>query len=263
MTINNMTTNKHIAMWSCPRSRSTLITRSFEQLDGCIIFDEPLYAPYLLNHAFDHPEREAVIAHRETDYQKVIQQITSDLPEGVSFSFQKHMAKHLMPDDERNWLKSLNNFFLIRNPKEIIYSYNKVCKKVTKHEIGMEALYNLFKEVESFTGKTPLVIDSTDLIKNPRHFLNVICSKIGITFSEKMLNWSSGLQGKKEDSQNPFPWLWTDKLPPTDWYSNINQSTGFMLYKEKEINLASELIPVLEDCLPFYDKLSEYCLKID
>ncbi len=46
--INRMKTNKHIALWTCPRSRSTLMTRAFEELEGCLIFDEPLYAPYLL-----------------------------------------------------------------------------------------------------------------------------------------------------------------------------------------------------------------------
>lgn len=263
MTMNTISTNKHIAMWTCPRSRSTLVARSFEQLDGCMVFDEPLYAPYLLKHAFDHPEREAVIAHRETDYQKVIQQITSDLPEGVSFSFQKHMAKHILPHDEKKWLKSLNNFFLIRNPKEIILSYNKVCQTVTKHEIGMEDVYNLFKEVESFTGKTPLVIDSTDLMKNHRGYLSLICSKLGITFSEKMLTWKPGLQATKEDLKSPFPWLWTGELPPTVWYSNINQSTGFKSYEEKEINFPDELMSVLEDSLSFYDKLSQHRLTID
>lgn len=257
-----MFTNKHIAMWTCPRSRSTLITRSFEQLEGCLIFDEPLYAPYLLNHAFDHPEREAVIARRETDYYQVIEQITSNLPEGVAFSFQKQMAKHLRPDDQKKWLKELNNFFLIRNPQEIILSYNKVCQKVTKHDIGMEALYHLFKEIESLTGQTPLVIDSTDLLKNPQEFLSLICSKLGITFSEKMLTWKPGLQRTKRNFKNPFPWLWTEQLPPTAWYSTINQSTGFMHYEEKQINFPDELMPVLGDCLPFYDKLAQYRLKI-
>nr|AYN62255.1 truncated SxtN [Heteroscytonema crispum UCFS10] len=42
-----MKTNKHIAMWACPRSRSTVISRAFENLDGCIVYDEPLFAPYV------------------------------------------------------------------------------------------------------------------------------------------------------------------------------------------------------------------------
>jgi hypothetical protein len=263
LTVNRVSMTKHIAMWSCPRSCSTLITRSFEQLEKCIIFDEPFYASYLLKHAFDHPEREAVIAHRETDYQKVIQLITSELSDGELFSFQKHMAKHILPDYERDWIKSLNNFFLVRNPQEIILSYEKECQVVTKDEIGMEALYNLFLEIKSLTNETPLVVDASDLLKNPQGFLSVICSKLGLKFSEKMLSWEPGLQGKIEKLNSPFPWLWTGELPDTGWYSNIKKSTGFIPYEEKEISLPDKLMAIFEDCLPFYEKLSQFCLRID
>jgi hypothetical protein len=252
-------------MWSCPRSRSTLITRAFEQLDGCVIYDEPLYAPYLLNHGFDHPERELVIAERENDYHKVIKQITGDLPKGTYFSFQKQMAKHIKPDDDAVWLKSFDNFFLIRNPKEIILSYSKVCPKVTKHDVGIEELYDTYKKVEKFTGKKPLIIDSTDLIKNPRNFLSFLCAELGLNFSEKMLNWSTDLQSQNKIFNNPFPMLWTENLPPTSWYSNIIESTGFKPYQEskKEVDLPKNLSSVLEECLPFYEKLVQNRLIID
>jgi hypothetical protein len=254
-----MKISKHIAMWSSPRSRSTLVARSFEQLDGCIVYDEPLYAPYLLTHALDHPERELVIHHCETDYHKVIQTMIGDLPNGHIFSFQKQMAKHalpnLLPALGRDWLQALNHFFLLRNPKEIIASYAKVCKIVTPEEIGMKAVYDLFKEVESLTGQIPLVIDSTDLIKNPRGYLSLICSKLEIPFSDKMLSWQPGL---KHDRKNPFPWLWTGQLPPTPWYDNIDRSTGFITYQDKEVDLPKPFDQVFEQCLPFYEKLCQY-----
>jgi hypothetical protein len=78
-----------------------------------------------------------------------------------------------------------------------------------------------------------------------------------------MLSWKPDLQPTKENSNNPFYWLWTGELPPTVWYSNINQSTGFRPYEEKKVNFPDELMPVLDDCLPFYDKLSQYRLSID
>jgi hypothetical protein len=56
-----MTANKHIAMWTCARSRSTLVTRAFQQLDGCVIFDEPFYPPYLFTQQVDHPQRLEII----------------------------------------------------------------------------------------------------------------------------------------------------------------------------------------------------------
>lgn len=90
-----MKLRKHIAMWSCPRSRSTVITRAFEQLPGSMIFDEPFFGSYLVHHGYNNASArstEEVAKFAETDYRKVIQKITGDLPDGVSFSFQKHQA---------------------------------------------------------------------------------------------------------------------------------------------------------------------------
>ena len=252
-----MTKNKHIALWTCPRSRSTLMTRAFEQLDGCTVFDEPFYSPYLLKQGFDHPHRQEIIANCETNYQKVVQKITGDLPNGASFSFQKHISKHALSEFGRDWLKSLHNFFLIRDPKEIVVSWHKVYGKVTKHDIGIAELYNIFKEVEAFNDKKPLVIDSTDFVKNPKEILNLLCSQLGLEFSEKMLAWEPGLK----DSQL----LFTGALSSfaSTWYSTVMNSNGFLPYKEKQVNLPDELKPLVEECRPFYEELYQYRLIVN
>ncbi len=106
-----MTANKHIAMWTCARSRSTLITRAFQQLEGGVIFDEPFYPPYLLTQGLDHPHRLEIIKHHETDYEKVIRKITGELQQCISFSFQKHTANNLPQNRGVDWLMSFDNFF--------------------------------------------------------------------------------------------------------------------------------------------------------
>ena len=45
-------------MWSCPRSRSTAIARAFEQLDDCIVFDEPFFGAYLVKRGLEEPCQE-------------------------------------------------------------------------------------------------------------------------------------------------------------------------------------------------------------
>lgn len=264
MAIENPSTSNHIAMWSCPRSRSTLIARSFGQLDGCIVYDEPLYAPYLVDRGFDHPERERVLACRETDYERAIGQLIGDLPPGTSFSFQKHIAKHFKPEKSSEWLKSLRHFFLIRHPQEIIYSYQKICPSVTESDIGMAALVDVFKKIQSFSDLPPLVVDANDLLKNPQAFLTEICLYLDIPFSEKMLTWECGLPTNLEMSDRPFPWLWTGELPLTSWYTKLDRSTGFLPFdEEREINLPDALKPVLESCLPLYHELSKYRLCLE
>ena len=74
-----MTTNKHIAMWFYPRSRSTAITRAFEQLDECVVYDEPFYSAYLAIKGQDnYPpiQPEELSKYKDTDYNAIIKKIT-------------------------------------------------------------------------------------------------------------------------------------------------------------------------------------------
>lgn len=252
-----MKVKKHIAVWSSPRSCSTLLTRAFEQLEGCLIFDEPFYGAYLLTHGFHHPHRQEIMSFCETDYKKVIERITGDLPKGFDFSFQKHLAKNVLPRFGRDWLKCLNSVFLIRDPKKTILSYQKVIKQVSRHDIGIEALYNVFQEIEALTGKKPLVVNSKDLLKNPVKVLKSICIYVGVPYSERMLSWQPRLQ-----NSNLF---FTGSLSSygDPWYSTVASSSGFLPYEEKEICFPDELMPLLRDCMPFYEELLQHCLNFN
>lgn len=260
MKTNNLIKNQHIAMWTYQRSRSTLIARAFEQLDDCIVFDEPFYGCYFLKYSLQYPSKgnvlepseKDVLKHCETDYKKNIEALIAPLPNHASFSFQKHIAKHALPEFGRNWLKSFYNFFLIRDPKEVVLSWYKVYGKVTSQNIGIAELYNIFKEVEAFSGTIPLVIDSKDLVKNPKKVLNILCSDLGVKFSEKMLTWQPGLP----DSQLLFTGAFSSFA--STWYSTVMNSSGFLPYEEKQVNLPSELQPLVEECLPFYEKMYQH-----
>lgn len=266
---SHMPKNKHIAMWSCSRSRSTVMAHAFEQLEECLLLDSPFYASYVFHQgiSLDSPYRQQIIDNFETDYKQVIEKMIGDLPEEYTFSFQRHIARTALPQFGRNWLQFLNNFFLIRHPKEIILSWQEVQKRfgrfeeITSQDIGIDVLYSLFSDVKSITGNVPLVIKSTDLAKNPRQVLEFLCNHFEIPFSEKMLTWEQGLKNSK---------FLPDTLSPTtsqdwskNWYSFIANSTGFTPYKEKQIELPNELIPLLELCLPFYEKLLAHAINFD
>ncbi|MGB7430667.1 MAG: hypothetical protein WA933_22990 [Microcoleaceae cyanobacterium] len=252
-----MKKNKHIAVWSSPRSCSTLLTRAFEQLEGCLIFDEPFYSPYLVTHGFHHPHRSEIMSLYETDYKKVIEQITGDLPEGFDFSFQKHLAKNVLPHFGRDWLKDINSFLLIRDPKKTILSYQKVLKEVSFHDVGIEELYNVFMEIKALKKQAPLVIDGDNLLKNPVKTLKSICHYIDVPYSEKMLSWLPGLH-----NSNLF---FTGVLSSykNTWYSTVASSSGFLLDAEKQICFPDELMPLLKNCMPYYEKLLQHCLNLN
>ena len=100
-------TETRIAMWSGPRNISTAMLRSWGNRPDTSVCDEPLYAHYLAQTGLDHPGREEVIAHHESDWRKVVAWLTGPAPEGKPIFYQKHMAHHLLSDIERDWLDKL------------------------------------------------------------------------------------------------------------------------------------------------------------
>ena len=243
--------SRHIAMWSCPRSCSTVITRAFEQLPGCFVFDEPFYAPYLLTNGLNHPHREEIFNNVESDYRAIIPQITGELPNGAKFSFQKQMAKHVLPEFKGDWLYSLENFFLIRDLRKILASYQKVYGETSGYSIGIKALYDIFHEVKSHIGKAPIVISADDLLKNPEVNFPILCDKLKLQFSPQMLTWERGLKNSN---------LLGVVAPQygRTWYGNVMKSQGFTPQTDKVIDLSIELETLFNEAEPYYKELYKY-----
>ena len=239
---------RHIAMWSCPRSTSTVITRAFEQLERCLVIDEPFYSPYLLNHGLNHPHRQEVLDNVESNFHNVIKKITGDLPSGYQFSFQKQISKHLLPEFKGDWLYSLENFFLIRDFKKILLSYSKIYGEVTNGDLGIKTLHDLFLDIQQKTGIAPLVISSDELLENPERNLRILCQQLKVDFSSKMLTWESELKNSN---------LLSALAPKYGraWYGNVMKSTGFLPLKNQEINLPNSLQKIFEEEVSYYEKL--------
>ncbi len=67
-----------IAMWSGPRNISTALMRAWEARGDTVVTDEPLYAHYLLKTGAPHPGRDEIVAHCETDWRKVVAELTGE-----------------------------------------------------------------------------------------------------------------------------------------------------------------------------------------
>ena len=68
-----------IAAWSGPRNISTALMRSWENRPDTVVCDEPFYAHYLRVTGLNHPGREEVIAHHETDWKIVVDGLCGDV----------------------------------------------------------------------------------------------------------------------------------------------------------------------------------------
>ncbi len=109
-----------IAMWSGPRNLSTALMRSFSSRSDTLAVDEPLYAAYLAETGLPHPGREEILAAYPTDWRVAVEGLLAPPSGAHRVHYQKHMTHHLLPSTGRDWISSLTNAFLIRDPAEVL-----------------------------------------------------------------------------------------------------------------------------------------------
>tara|TARA_A100001011_G_scaffold87598_1_gene92011 strand:- start:39 stop:773 length:735 start_codon:yes stop_codon:yes gene_type:complete len=234
-----------IAMWSGPRNISTAMMRSFENRKDTIVIDEPFYAYYLKKSDLVHPGKDQILKSQNNNWHEVVEQITSELPDGATIYYQKHMAHHIFPNNDIGWVKSFKNCFLIRHPKEVIISYSKKNKIKNASDLGFIQQVQLFKKIKNITGTTPAIFDSMDILLDPKVLLKKLCKYLEIEFSNKMLKWPKGIRD-------------TDGVWASHWYKNVINSDGFKPYNKRNENLNINQIKLFEESMDHYNYLSSF-----
>jgi hypothetical protein len=237
-----------LAMWSGPRNISTALMRSWGNRPDTFVCDEPLYAHYLQQVDVPHPGREEVIRAGETDWRKVADWLIGPVPEGKSIFYQKHMAHHLLPTIERGWLDRLTHCFLIREPQEMLTSLICVFPEAGLLDTGLPQQVELFEQTAGRTGEAPPVIDSRDVLQDPRGTLALLCSAVGVPFLEEMLSWPQGPRA-------------TDGVWAKHWYGAVERTTGFQPYTPKEEPLPEGREALYEQCQELYQRLHRFRLS--
>ncbi len=225
-----------IHLISGPRNISTALMYSFAQRKDTAVIDEPFYGHYLQSTGIKHPGSEAVINKMEKD-PMVVRERIEYLARQTPNLFIKNMAHHLQGFDY-TFISNYQNVFLIRDPWQMLISYGKVIKKPTLHDIGLKRSMELFQWLSEM-GNRPVVIDGTDVRKNPRGLLTALCDKIEIPFDENMLHWQAG--------PRPEDGIWARY-----WYGRVHQSTGFDPPESSDDSLPVHLQDVYEEALPYY-----------
>jgi len=235
---------KRIAMWSGPRNISTAMMRAWENRSDTVVCDEPLYAHYLRETGIDHPGAEEVIRHHESDWRKVVAGLVGEIPGGKAIYYQKHMAHHLLPMIDRNWLDDVDNCFLIRDPREMLTSLIKNLPHPRIEDTGLPQQIEILEFVRRKSGKMPPVVDARDVLTDPARMLRLLCAALGVPFADTMLSWPAG---RRE----------TDGVWAKHWYEAVERSTGFEPYKRKNDELPAELEPLYRACRECYERLYE------
>ncbi len=229
-----------IAMWSGPRNISTAMMRAWENRSDTLVVDEPFYAHFLEHTGLDHPMRDDIIAHGETDWEKVVDSI-SQPPESGLF-YQKHITTHWLSHFSTQWLKSVDHVFLIRDPEPVAASYAVKRENLTASDLGYSQQSQLFRLISEMQGAAPLVIDSKRFLQNPEIQLQTLCNSLGIAFEASMLSWPIGARN-------------SDGVWGSHWYDAVNQSTGFKPARTTISTLTDDQQTIASACRPYYEEL--------
>jgi hypothetical protein len=237
-----------LACWSGPRNVSTAMMRAWGNRPDCAVIDEPFYAVYLAETGLEHPGRDEIIATGETDWRRVVTQLTGPIPDGKRIWYQKHMSHHLLPEIGRDWLRQLTHCFLIRDPHEVLLSYSKKRMPESAEDLGYPQQAEIFDLVCERDEAPPVVIDARDFLRAPEGMLRAWCERLGLDFCDSMLGWPPG---RRE----------TDGVWAPHWYSTVERSAGFHPYQAREEELPAEFDDILAGCLPHYVRLHAHRLK--
>jgi hypothetical protein len=237
-----------IAMWSGPRNISTAMMRAWGNRADTFVIDEPFHAYYSSATGQRHPGVNEVIASGETNWRRVISQLTGPVPNSKRIFFQKQMAHHLLPEVDREWLSAVTNCFLIRDPPEVIASYIKKRNDPALLAVGSLRQAEIFDFVRTRTSSIPPIVDAKDVLENPERILRLLCEAVGVGFSESMLSWPPGLRE-------------TDGVWAKYWYGEVAKTTSFQPYRSKEVKVPAHLREIHNRCRECYERLYPWRLR--
>lgn len=229
--------NKIIALWSHPRAVSTAFLRMIMQRGDFHVIHEP-FSYLQMQKAF------LVEGTRIETHSQLVDHILKRA-EAQSIFFKDTTDYHhgaLLEDS--GFLGRLVNTFIIRDPHKAISSHYAINPRVTLAEIGYEHQFEIFSRVREITGRTPVVIDADDLIRDPVGMAMAYCERVQIPFIAEALSWESG--ARKE---------WA---PTSAWHLDVSNSTRIeKVEKHYEVTVDNheELARYYRHHLPFYQQM--------
>ena len=235
-----------IHLWSGPRNVSTALMYAFRSRSDMSVVDEPLYGHYLRVSGVSHPADREVMDAMECDAARVVETTLVGGEYPTPHVFFKHMAHHLVEVD-RGFLAGAANVILTRDPAAMLPTLAVQVPEPTLWGTSLPAQVELLEMMEA-EGADPLVLDSALLLSDPSSVLRQLCDRLDLPWDEAMLSWESG--PKPEDG------VWAPH-----WYHRVHESTGFAAHSPKPDPFPDRLRPLLEECLPLYERLRAVAIQ--
>jgi len=231
-----------IILWSHPRSCSTMFEMAFVQRDEFRVCHEPYgeayyYGPERMSPRFTAESRpEDFKKYADLTFKKIWAETTAVNAKGKKRTFVKDMAQYIipptnaatstptLPDFEKDGNPTvipsdillhpdIHHAFLIRTPAKAVPSYYRLCgppkAAITGFdyfdpaEVGLRESKILYDWLVT-KGVKPLVIDSSDLLKDPPAVMEYFCNDCKVDFGEHMLEWKGGEAQEQFKKWNGF-----------------------------------------------------------
>lgn len=218
---------------------------SFAERQDTRVVDEPLYGHFLRVTGTVHPGRDEVLANVDCDGESVMRKLLTAESGSPAVLFMKQMAHHLVEID-KSFVRDTENIFLIRDPEQMLPSLTIQLPGATLADAGLRMQWELYEELRN-AGQSPAIIDSRELLLDPRGVLERLCRHLRIPWEEDMLLWPAG--------PRPEDGIWAKH-----WYHAVHKSTGFSPYRHKD-SFPSHLEPLLAECAPWYERLFEHAIR--
>ncbi|MFJ4559866.1 sulfotransferase family protein [Streptomyces massasporeus] len=227
-----------LALWSVPRSRSTAFFRVMGERGDLGVVHEPF--SYLAE--FGRCEVEGRQAATEAELVAALRDLNRECR-----VFFKDTTDERYPGvlaDQDFLARDAVHTFLIRHPKKTIASYHALNPDVRLHQLGFEALYELYEAVREATGRAPMVIDGDRFAQRPEATVRAYCEAVGLPYDAEALTWNSGERDE-----------WA---PSARWHRDASASSGVHTKENAytvDVESDERLGGYLRHHLPFYEKL--------
>ncbi|XP_041457118.1 branched-chain-amino-acid aminotransferase-like protein 2 [Lytechinus variegatus] len=208
-------------------------------------------------------------------YEKLKKMLESSTAEMV---FVKDIGLAMQRDDLRELIpKGYRHSFLIRHPLLMFSSLRKANYQHLKgnnilHEgetceaefdmrrhIEMNnpfdyyrSLYDLWKYIKETIDPEPVILDASDLQRNPSAVLPLYCKAVGLPFTNNMLGWENA---PLDDIQS---WNTTCNINvQTGFFEGVLSTTRFSPPKDlpSRDELTPDVIELADEALPFYEEM--------
>ncbi|MET7418868.1 hypothetical protein [Dactylosporangium sp. NPDC005555] len=230
-----------LALWSAPRSRSTVFFRMMLERDDLLAVHEPFcnIADDGRTEAGGHP----------VDSHDQLMDVLLGMPSTVFFKDTTDCRYDALFARE-DFLKSARHAFLLRHPSEIIPSYAAIKPDIAPHEVGVEYLHRIHQAVLDAGGE-PVVLDSDDLVDRPEATMRAYCEAVGLPFRADILRWQPGERPEWSRSAR--------------WHTDVSESSTVQRTErsyERTIGTDPLLRSYFEHHLPFYEQLRDRRIRI-